>query len=97
MTETNIQVTAGHDGSLTREQVRDALRGMDVSVTSPISADGSEVGIRVGDDSVTLVVAGFDAEFTKTSQRAVTRSLGGLSAVDETSVEVEGGYSADEE
>jgi hypothetical protein len=91
MAETNIEVRASHDGSATREAVRNALRGLDVSVTSPVSSDGGEVGIHIGAGTVRLVVEGFDGSFTKTSQEAITTAIDGLDAVGSVEVTA-GGY-----
>lgn len=99
-----LHVTAEHDGSVSNAAVRDALSGLDVSESSPITADASQVGIShsteadgEGDDGevhhhVELHVSGHDGEWTKTSQEALLDALKDLDGVDVESVSVEGGH-----
>jgi hypothetical protein len=93
MTSTNIEVIADHDGSLTRNGLREALTGLDVSKTSPLSASGDELGISVTDDGLELRVQGFEGEFTKTSEDGLVSALKSVEAVDSQTVAVTtGGY-----
>lgn len=98
MADNNIEVIADHDGSLTRDALREALRGLDVSKSSPLSASGDELGLVVTDDGLVCRVGGFDAQFTKTSQDGLTSALKDVDAVDSQTVAVvEGGYESNED
>lgn len=85
-----FHLAADHDGSLGNAEVRDVLTGMDVSESSPVDANGRDLGTEVGDD--TLHLRGDSGDWTKKSTEAVTDAVKNLDAVDAKSVEVEGGY-----
>lgn len=94
----HITIAATHDGTLEPGTVRDALLGLDVSQSSPVSEDGSEVGTAFSGSTVTLTVAGYDGDFTKKSQDSIKDALASIESVDADSVSVEdGGYTPDSE
>lgn len=96
-----LHVTADHDGSVSNAALRERFSGLDVSESSPITADASQVGIvlstETDDDGevnhhVELHVSGHDGDWTKTSQEALLDALKDLDGVDVESVSVEGGH-----
>lgn len=91
---TSLTVTAKHDGTVDNADIRDALRGLDVSVTSPVRSTRDFSTAHDG-DTIT-VKAGGDEDFTKKSTQAIIGALEAVEGVE--SVEHEGGYEpADEE
>jgi hypothetical protein len=92
-----IVIVADHDGTLESAAVREALTDLDVSESSPVTADAPQVGPGVSDSTVTLTISGHGGDFTKKSQTALTDAVKSIDAVDPETVTVEdGGYTPDE-
>lgn len=95
------QYAANQD--VNRRSVRDAvseLDGDDLSVSSPISAGATEVGIDVTGMSdepggfVHVTVSGHDGDWTKTSEQALKSAVQSVDGVGEL-VSSDGGYESE--
>lgn len=92
----NIEVTADVDDGFDERALRTALAALtddDLSASSPVSPGAPEVAVdHNSDDGIVHVrCEGHDGDFTKTTQRALVRTVRGMSGVIEASVTA-GGY-----
>lgn len=97
---THLSVTATHDGSVDNHAVREALRGVEISVSSPIDSAARLSTAHDVDDSgeepshrVHVRSGDRDAEFTKKTTDAITSAISAIDGV--TDVAVDGGYDGD--
>lgn len=93
------------DSGVSYSDVRAAVRSLsddDLSVGSPISGGGEEVGIDLtgeGSDPGGILhirVEGHDGEWTKTSEKALSRTIRSVNGVGKV-IESQGGYEGDVE
>lgn len=95
-----VEVAPTERDFVSEGSVRAALReveGGDLSESSPVSAGVTEAGVRPADGGAVIVaVEGHEGDFTKTSQKAITRTL--AEELHGVAVEVvDGGYEPDDE
>jgi len=79
--------------------VREALSNLtddDVSVSSPISAGGTEAAVVVDGDTIEVRVEGHEGDWTLTSQNGVIAAVEAVDGVEECT-SVQGGYDPDDE
>lgn len=92
----HIEVTADVNGDFSERALRTALAALtdeDLSESSPVSAGAQEVAVdhNQRDGVVHVRCEGHSGDFTKTSERALTRTVRGVTGVEDASV-TDGGY-----